>query len=160
MVDVPAALKDLLYSNWVETDPEIADVKFCTQDIGMDSGKTSVFDPNAISPQVGIEEPEILNERLNDELYKRTHTISILVYLKPVNYQPATVAAAMETFRNMIEQIDDILKTYKWTTTDLTDIQLSTWRIQTRKQDEPIILAAAQEIKTVYYPTSGGGGGD
>ena len=38
MVDVVAALKDLLYSNWVETDPELADVKFCIQDIGMDSG--------------------------------------------------------------------------------------------------------------------------
>jgi hypothetical protein len=154
MVDVVAALKDLLYSNWVEINPEIADVVFCTQDIGMDSGKTSVFDPNAVSPQVGIEETAILNERLNDELYKRTHTLSITVYLKPVNYQPATVAAALETFRNMIDQIDDILKTYKWTTTELNDIQLSTWRIQTRKAEEPIILAAAQEIKAVYYPTA------
>lgn len=150
MVDVIAALQDILYSGWVETDPEIADLKFCTQDFGMDSGP-SLFDPNAVSPQIAIEEIKIDTSLLSGELYKREHTVSIIIYLKPINYQSATIATAQETFRNMIEQIDAILKDEKYTTSDINDLQLSTWRIQTRKQDEPIIFTAAQEIKAIYY---------
>jgi hypothetical protein len=150
MVDVATTLKDLLYSGWIETDPEVTEVNFITQDIGHDVGPP-MFDANVVSPQVAIEEIAIENILLSGELYKRVHTLSILVYLKPANYQPATIGAAQVTFKNMIEQIDDILKTSKYSTADLNDIQLSTWRIQTDKKAEPIIFVAAQEIKAVYY---------
>lgn len=148
MVDVATILRDLLSSAWEETDP--TEPKWCIQDFGMDT-KEVLFDPNACYPQIALEETEIKNVLVSGELYKREHTLSIIVYLRPVNYQPTTIEAARETFMNMINQVDEILKTWKFTTPDLNDIQLSTWRIQTKKQNEPIVFVAAQEIKAIYY---------
>jgi len=148
MVDVVTILQALLSSAWEETDP--TEPKWCIQDYGKDAGKT-LFDPNACYPQIAIEEIEIKTILLSGELYRREHTLSIIVYLRPTNYQPTTIDAAQITFKNMIEQIDEILKTWKFTTTDINDIQLSIWRIQTDKTKEPIIFVAAQEIKAVYY---------
>ena len=150
MVDIATTLKDLISSEWIETDPALADLKFCIQDYGKDSGDT-LFDPNEPTPQIAIAELEKKSIQLAGVDYRTEHTATILVYLKPADYQPATITAARTTFANMIEEVDRILKAEKYTTDDINDIQLSTWRYQTKKKNEPIIFLAAQDVKAVYY---------
>jgi len=150
MHDVITSLKELLYSEWAEDNPPITGVKFCVQDYGKDTD-FGLFDPNACYPQIAIEEIAITNIYVNDTIYRTEHTISIIVYLRPTNYQPATIAASKLTFLAMMEQIDEILKINKFIAGSMVDIQLSTWRIQTDKTKEPIVFVAAQEIKVAYY---------
>lgn len=150
MIDSAATLRDLIYAEWEELDPDVSDLKFCIQNYGMDSGDT-LYNPNACEPQIAIDEPLINNIEIGGDRWKTEHMLSIIVYLRPTNYQPTTIVAARETFLNMIAEIDRILKDAKFTTSGIGELELSSWRFQTKKANEPIIFVAAQEIKAVCY---------
>ena len=150
MVNVITTLQALLYAEWIETNPDVADIKFCIQDYGKDTG-LALFDPNACYPQIALDETEVKTAYVVDGVYRKEHLVSLIVYLRPTNYQPDTITAAQETFDNMTTHIDTILKDNKYLATNINNIHLSSWTPQTQKQNEPIVFVATQEIKAVYY---------
>lgn len=151
MVNVVSTLATLFYNGWEILDPDVGGVRFCTQDYGHDTDLKQ-FDANAVSPQVAIKEESRMVDHVAGSKFKRLGRVSVMVYLKPTNYQPATITAAEATFSNMIEEINGTIEASKYTVTNINEIKMVTpWVFKTNKRGEPIIFEAETVLEVSYY---------
>ena len=149
--DLSDKIQTLIETEWEETNPAIADVKFCTQDYGHDAD-LELFDTNACYPQIAIntELEETITYVINLTT-KIVNSVALLVYLRPANYQLITIGFSQTTFKNIINEIKRIIRENRYLLTDVAEVKISRWKIQTKKKEEPIVFVARIELNATTY---------
>jgi len=146
MIDVSGTIATYLASNWTETNPGTADVKYAKDE----------FDSNSLYPQIVLENGASRSTYLTNSLYRIEHECKITIYVRPDNYETTTIDAAKTTFNNMKTEIDRILRVGRYSISNIKTVELAGWKDESIKvgrsdSPEPIVFVSSQVVKCIYY---------
>jgi hypothetical protein len=149
MIDIIALLKTHIYSNWTESDPPQADLKFTEKKLG--------FNPVNPSIQILIDElpyQKIEKRFISTDLYAIRHPVLITVYLRLPNPSDASVTTFQTRLRNMLTEIDRLLNSGKFIVNSIKSVDLTSWEETTDRDEDPIVFVAVQVVWCNYYSDS------
>lgn len=148
MIDVVSALKTYIDTEWTETDPAKANLKWALS--------YSEFDRIKTFPQIAINEiREVrpIQTFVVDGVYRVEHNVMLSVLLRPTKYDDTTVDAAETTFKNMKAEINRILNAGRYNVNEVSKVDLSSWETVTDRDAEPVVFEARQVLKCTYFIT-------
>ena len=140
----------LLTTDWAETDPAAASVKFTVDE----------FDPNNPSIQVRVDDGKSTESLVIAAVFKTVQDYKISVFLKPTHFEATTIAASKITFYKVLEEITRIIKLehYGFTVSKVMPLNWAnvnlpkgfSTKAQT-KTDAPIAFTAELNVSLEYY---------
>jgi len=149
MIDISATLEAVLNSDdaWIETEPAFADVVFSFDE----------FDPKNPKLQILFQNGPDTKTWVTKGVYRIEHQCLLTVFVRPVNYKPATITAAKTSFLNMKSEVDRILTGVDSTfLSGWKDEPLQVGRDTGKMHNEPIMFRAIQTVMVTGYLLPGG----
>lgn len=150
MKDIASIIKNFLEANWTEDTPGTISIKWAFDE----------YNQNDPSLQILLENMTDKKTFITRNYLRVEHPIKISIFVRPVNYLPATIATYKTTFNNMKTEIDRILNGNRFLVSGLYSVAPGSWkdidfqvgRDATGKTGrEPIVFQSETIITAVYY---------
>ena len=144
MIDISATLEAVLNSDdaWIETEPAFADVVFSFDE----------FDPKNPKLQILFQNGPDTKTWVTKGVYRIEHQCLLTIFVRPVNYKPATITATKTTFLNLKSEVDRILMGVESSfLSGWKDVDFEVGRDTGLTRNSPIIFKAIQKVTSTYY---------
>lgn len=137
-------LLDYLQTNWTSTLPSTFDVRFSIRRLEENSAYDQIVMMDNFTAA-------IVSDLISGNLYRKTHSIEVQVYVKPRKYGTIGETYSNTILSNIITEIDRIFTSGRFLALSDGEVQLGNWDNTTDWEQEPSVFSAKMRLKCIYY---------